>query len=187
MDVKTKLKQLEKLAEGKAVKDAASFKPTLTQNFCKSRFWKELKRNPLMSSSLDNVGLDAMVRLSGAGPNFYKWTDEPGFLDWWCYEGWMEDRLSSIIDTYIVEMEDIVAGGYEEKILTAKDKIAAFRLLCELADKFPNKRREFVYVDKELGRLSEAETDRQLMEAKQQLASPGARARKAVEEEEEIE
>jgi hypothetical protein len=163
---------LKELANSKAYKDLINFKPTKGMYAAKYKFWKSIKNNPLMSTSVQDISVDKMAEFCEA-KEFYYWKENtPGFFTWFCQEDWSDTRLQSIIDMSMDIMEDIILGDSATSGATVKDKIMAYKLLCEMGDRFPNKKQQLVYVDKELGRMGPSEVTRQLEEAKRQLEGP---------------
>lgn len=150
--------------------DFDGFHPTRPMQAAKARFWKTIRSNPLLSANIGDMTLDALVMHSGAR-KLIDWADrEPLFLAWFCDEQFEEVTLQTLASEAILEVYDIMKSPMEAKILTAKDKLAAANLLLQLADKFPNKRREFVYVDKELAKMTESDVDKEMKAIEAQLA-----------------
>jgi hypothetical protein len=152
--------------------DFAGFQPTRPMQAAKARFWKNVRSNPLLTNDIGNMTLDALVMHSGA-KKLIDWADKHElFLAWFCDEQFEEVTIQTLASDAIREIYDIMMSPMEVKVLTAKDKLAAANLLLQLADKFPNKRKEFVYVDKELARMSEADVDREMSKL-DKLLTPG--------------
>jgi hypothetical protein len=140
----------------------ASFTPNMQQTMAKHRFWGHLKSNPILTTNIKDMGLEHIASLAGVPNQFFKWADkEAGFLIWFCDEGYADRKMQAYADVAFDVLVDIATSPIEFKMLTAKDKVAAANLLLQLADRFPNKRREFVYIDKELAKMTEADVIRE--------------------------
>lgn len=151
--------------------DLLNFRPTAAMERAKYRFWSVLKDNHLRTTEIGSLTLDALAMHSGS-KSFMDWADKhPMFLAWFCDEQFEQLTLETLAQKAIRRIDAIIDGTLEPKVLTAKDQLNAANMALQLADKFPNKRREFVYVDKELARMSEADVTREERKLDIQLES----------------
>lgn len=138
-----------------------NFEPSKSQKVAKTRFWRTIRANPLLATSIEDFTLDALVMHSGA-KRLTDWIDkEPLFLAWFCDENFEEITIQSMAMDALKEVYDIMTSPMEEKMLTAKDKLNAANLLLQLADKFPNKRTEVRWADRDVGRMGEEDVRRE--------------------------
>ena len=162
--VPTNVEQRKLTPIGRWLKEAnkeLDFVPSKAMERAKARLWDTINSNPYLTTALEDLTLQAIVEMSGQ-PKILDWMDtNPSFLSWFCDQKFEKYDMEAMAQVARRVIEEILTAPLEEKLLTAKDKLNAANMLLQLADKFPNKRREFVYVDKELGRMGLDEVDRE--------------------------
>jgi len=146
------------------------FKPTKEQLVLKSRLSDHIGE---MSAVVDVtvMGLDELTQLTGSR-NLAKWAkDNPSFLPWLLDKDYGRHMIKAGADAAIELLYDIMEAPIVPKELTAKDKLVAATTFLNLDDRFPNKRKELVFLDKEVGDLTDIEVAKQLQQYKKELAS----------------
>lgn len=154
--------------------DLLDFKPDEKMEAAKERFWSTIKNNPLLTNDIGNMTLDALIMHSRT-KKITAWMEKhPMFLAWFCDEHFEQRTVQRLVRKAFKKVEEILDSPLEPKVLTAKDQLNAANLMFQLGDKFPNKRREFVYVDKELAKMTEADVDKEMKLIENQLSGKQA-------------
>lgn len=144
------------------------FKPNNAQRMAKERLLSAMEE---LEGQLDmeSLSITQIVNLTGCS-EIEKWVDsDASFLPWILDTDHQSHRLKALFDKGLDEMESILDSDYEPKILTAKDKIAVFNILAQLADKQPAKRKEVKWIDESVGQMEDTEVAKELAKARQKL------------------
>lgn len=145
-------------------------KPSMAQRMIKERLLKTLEE---MEATIDveSLTMDQLVNIAGT-TKIKEWAEKsPSFLPWLLDQDYQSHKIKAAFDLGVEQIIGILESEYEPKILTAKDKIAAFNILANVADKMPTKRKEVRYLDESVGNLPASELDKELAAAKQKLLS----------------
>lgn len=146
------------------------FKPNMTQRIVKERLLDVLED---MEATVDveSLTIEQIENLTGSS-QIKAWAEKnPAFLPWLLDSKYQGYNLRAIFDLGVEKMVDILESEYEPKVVTAKDKIAAFNIISTLADKVPTKRKEVVYLDKSVGDMDDEQVARELAAARKKLSS----------------
>lgn len=151
------------------LKDAAKpFTPSEEQRIIKARLHQTLSERSF-AVDVESLTMEQLVGMTG-DKRMEKWAkDSPAFLSWLLDKDVFKFRAQAYAEIALEQLYSILVEPIEDKLLTAKDKIAAANLILQIADRFPNKRKEMVWLDKDVGRLSEEDTDRKILEYKKKL------------------
>lgn len=126
---------------------------TNAQQVAKQRFWRRVKAQ---GTNADPTKLSNMqiARLAG-DQNLTIYLVDPTFHDWFLNEKSEEDLIKAGAEGAIRCLLDIISGAQEVK--SAQAQVAAARILLDMAGYGPNKTKEIVYKDAEIGKMSEEE------------------------------
>ena len=147
--------------------DALDFKPNEAMKRAKVRFWENVRENSL-NKDISRYPLTMMATLAGTR-RFEEWAEKPMFLAWFCDEKFESHKVQTLADRAIAVLADILEAPEVEKLLTAKDKINAAKLLLDVADRFPSKSTKIVYVDKGLEKLNDKQVELEMEKIARQL------------------
>lgn len=157
-----------KRAMNKLLGNMKPFRPTQAQELLKSRLQDYIVE---MEAVVDvtTMGLDELVELTGSR-NLAKWAkDDPSFIPWLLDKDYSRHMIKSGAEAAIVLLREIMDAPIVPKELTAKDKLVAATTFLNLDDRFPNKRKELVFLDQEVAKLTDAEVAKQLEQYRQKL------------------
>jgi hypothetical protein len=151
------------------------YSPNMTQRMVKERLQAALE-DLEATVDVESLTLEQVINITGCS-EIEKWAKKDvSFLPWLLDTDYQSHRLKALFDLGLSQIEDILMSDYEPKVLSAKDKIAAFNILANLADKVPTKRKEVVYLDKSVGDMDDEAVARELAAAKKKLSSGQAPA-----------
>ena len=139
----------------------------MEQRMAKARFQQWNEEQPFFD--VESATLEQIKNVTGARKLEVWLKDEPSFASWFFEMDDFKTRSIAYAEVAQEKLFEILTSHTEEKILTAKDQINAAKLLIELADKFPTKRKEVTYLDKDVAKLSDSEVDGALLEYKKKL------------------
>jgi hypothetical protein len=149
--------------------DILDFEPTDKMEMAKERFWKALNSNPMLTNDIGNMTLDALI-MHSRSKHLTKWIEKhPLFLAWFCDEEFEQLTIQTMAKEAYKKVREIMHSPLEPKVLTAKDQLNAANMLLQLGDKFPNKRREIIYADKELAKMTDSDVDKEMRSIESQL------------------
>ena len=153
-----------------------AFAPTLAQSLAKAKFEKVLESRAVTvdAAQLALLTIEQLTALTGER-RLAKWAaKDEDFLPWFLDKEDFGNKVRAMAEARLGKLLDIIDAPLEPKLLTAKDQLAALNMLFQLADKFPNKRKEITFLDREVARLNEDEVARQLALYDGKLAATGA-------------
>lgn len=144
--------------------------PTMEHRLAKARLHQVMEEQSAIYS-WESLTLELITRFCGT-PKVERWLKE---LPW--FPGWLLDseefsaKSIAYSEIAIEKLYEILVTQLDpsDKSLTAKDQLNAAKLLLELGSRFPNKRKELVYLDKDLNAMPEHEVDEELQRTKQRL------------------
>lgn len=135
------------------------FRPTQVQALARARLHARLQeRRGLVDPAA--MTADEIVELSG-DRRVRRWLADPEFAAWLLDRDTHVHRAQALKDAALDVLEGVLFGDLEPKVLTAKDKLAAARMLLELTGSFP-KAREVRFLDREVDAMDEATVDAEL-------------------------
>jgi hypothetical protein len=124
-----------------------------------------------MSAVIDvtTMSLEELTELAGSR-SLPKWAkDNPSFIPWLLDKDYSRHMIHAGAEAAIQLLHDVMEAPIVPKELTAKDKLLAATTFLTLDDRFPNKRKELVFLDKEVASLSDDEVDKELAAYKKKL------------------
>lgn len=144
------------------------FKPTETQIMSKARLHKALASKKFLVDE-SNLRIEDLEVMCGTR-SIEKWcTASPMFLLWLLDKDFEDVKLASYVQLAIGEIVSILQSPYIEKTLTAKDKLKAAEIILNLADKFPSKKKEITYLDKDVANMNDDSVEAELVAARQKI------------------
>ncbi len=147
---------------------ASEFRPTETQMMAKSRLHKALASKKFLVDE-NNLRIEDLEVMCGSR-SVEKWcTASPMFLLWLLDRDFEEVKLAAYAQIAIGEVFRILQSDFIEKTLTAKDKLKAAEILLNLADKFPSKKKEITYLDKDVANMDGDTVNAELVAARQKI------------------
>lgn len=151
----------------------SEFKPTKAMRLAKSRLYKHLSENK--GVSLEDMTIEAMQTAAKAR-NLSNWLSEDGFSLWWYEKSTAMVKVAAGVEIAIERLLDIVntpaADIGPKASVSTKDILAAADKLFQLADLYPKKRIEKVFLDKQLNAMDAEEVgaETKALESKLKLA-----------------
>ena len=123
------------------------------QKKSKQQFWRRSAKQATNADphKLTNIQI---ARLAGDA-SLTTYLADPIFYDWFMNEKSEQDLLKSGAEGAIRCLIDIISGAQEVKSATAQ--VTAAKILLDMAGYGPNKTKEIVYKDQEIGKMSEDE------------------------------
>lgn len=147
---------------------ANEFRPTETQIMAKARLQKAIASKKFMVDE-DNLRIQDLEVMCGS-KSIEKWcAASPMFLFWIMDRDFENIRLAAFAEIAIGEVFRILQSDFIEKTLTAKDKLKAAEILLSLADKFPSKKKEITYLDKDVANMNDDSVEAELVAARQKI------------------
>lgn len=116
-----------------AITDLAFFSPTVRMHKIKIKFWSKFKTGPFGVSPDDLTALD-VARVTGSA-SIEKWWKQSGFKEWFFNQEDQQERIQVLFEMGMSSMEELFL---DEKV-PASAKVAAFKAVAELGNKFPSK------------------------------------------------
>lgn len=153
--------------------DARAFKPKREQTLAKSKFWARYEEQSALLD-LESLTKEDVRRMSGSR-HVETWLRDPEFAAWFFEKDALAYRLRALKETAVDVLEEILTSDYEDKVLTAKDKLKAADLILQVTGSFPSRTKEVVFYDERLNRLSPEELERELAEARQKVLQASTR------------
>jgi hypothetical protein len=147
--------------------DGRPFRPKKEQMLAKSKFWGRYEEQAALLD-LQSLTKEDVRRMSGSR-HIETWLRDPEFAAWFFEKDSLAFRLRALKEAAVDVLEEILLSEYEEKILTAKDKLKAADLILQVTGSFPSRTKEVVFYDERLNRLSPEELEKELAEAKQKV------------------
>lgn len=129
------------------------FEPSIQQLTAKQRFKRKAQERELLRDE-STYTLEEIVEMSGFD-RVAGWMRDPAFSSWFMDRDIMKDRVQAYADAAVGVLFEIMTSERVEKELTARDQLMAAKELLLIADRYPNKRKEFVYLDKDVGAMDE--------------------------------
>ena len=158
-------KQLPTKSE--VLKEVAPFEPK-TDSFkakAKARFYRRLKeRADTIDKDVVFEDRELLEELAG-DKRIHGWLKEPAFAHWWWDEYAIIDQLMGLRYVATEKLQEIIKGRYTED----GDALKAIRLLFEVTDQFPSKKKEVVFLDKELENMDDREVERETIRLQDKL------------------
>jgi hypothetical protein len=123
------------------------------QRKAKQRFWRRIKAQGTNAdpTKLTNIQI---ARLAGA-QKLTTYLGDPLFHDWFLNERAEEDLIKSGAEGAIKCLMDIISGAQEVKSATAQ--VTAAKILLDMAGYGAQQKKEIVYKDAEIGKMTEDE------------------------------
>lgn len=141
----------------------APFQPSLQQRIAKARIQKQLQElGPIWDE--EALSLEQLQKLAGS-KQIGKWCQDVQFVNWLMDRHDFAGKSVAYAEVAVDRLYDIVADPDQD----AKNVINAAKELLALADKYPNKRKEMVFLDKDVEKLPEHEVAGQLRMYKKKL------------------
>jgi len=135
------------------------YKPTQSQRLAKARMYKWLAENP--TARMEDMTIPAMQSVAKAR-NLSEWMAKEGFPEWWWEKSSAAIKVAAAVEIAIDRLVSILttppeAIGPKEAVST-KDVLSAADKLFNLADLYPKKRVEKVFMDKQIEAMDATET-----------------------------
>lgn len=138
------------------------FEPTVPMRIAKAKLAAAMEEASSIYS-MESLTVEQLVRLCGT-TQVRKWLESPHFTVWLtdstdffarsvAYSEVAQEKLYQILTTHL---------DPEDKSVTAKDQLAAAKELLALAGKYPSKKSEVRFLDKDLDKLEAHEVEEQL-------------------------
>ena len=139
----------------------------------KSRLYKHLSENK--GVSIEDMTIEAMQTAAKAR-NLAEWMGKDGFQEYWYEAGSSSVRIAAGVEMAVEKLLEIVNTPKHEigpkMAVSNKDILAAADKLFQLADLYPKKRVEKIFLDKQLNAMDAEEVgaETKALESKLKLA-----------------
>lgn len=154
-------------------RDSENFSPSRTQSIAKTRFWNRFNEEAGFLD-LESLSRDDVVRLAGT-KQVTGWLKDQGFARWFFEKDSLVHRIQSLKETAVDVLEEVLLRDYEDRVLTAKDKLKAVDLLLQVTGSYPSRTKEIVFADARINAMSDEEVEKELEATRKTLVLPAVR------------
>jgi hypothetical protein len=153
-------------------KELTPFEPEISshKSKAKERFYRRLKE---MSDTIDKEVVfedrGLLEELCGTS-RIHSWLKDPQFARWWWDEKDIVDELMALRQTATDRLKKMLGDRY----LEPGDALKAIRLVFEVTDQFPSKKKEVRFLDEDLEKMDEDEVEREMISTRTKLKGTGA-------------
>jgi hypothetical protein len=131
-----------------------AFKPTAEMELVKARVAHALEEREAIIDA-ESMTMEQLENVSGC-LKLHEWAkDWDEFLPWLLDKDYVKHKIQASKALAVDKLLEILHSDLEAKVLTAKDWINAATQLLTLADAFPTKRKEVLYLDKGVANMTE--------------------------------
>lgn len=145
------------------------FNPTQSQLAAKAKIHSFLKEHPTVQIS--QMSATAMANAAGT-TKVHEWLKNAEFVNWWVDDKVVGNKIYALQELAADRLREILTSPIEagkDALVTSKDVLAAARMAFELGNAFPKANEKIVFADRQISKMDESETERELAEIKKKL------------------
>ena len=142
----------------------------------KERFYRRLKEQAMtIDKEVVFEDRELLEELAGT-PRIHEWLKDSQFARWWWDEYDIIDELMALRGAATNTLKSLLT----DKNVSDSDKIKSIRLLFEVTDQFPSKKKEYRFLDEKLNNMEEDEADAELLRLQNKLNTSSRESDKGV-------
>lgn len=142
-----------------------TFLPNPEQRRTKAAFWAVMEENPLVDR--ENVNQELVIRITG-DTRLKRWWGIPGFRQWFTNQEEFRQRMEYLSNLVLDTYEDILS----DPKANPSAKVAAGKVILEVAKKMPSKQNEPVYADANINNMNRKQLEEFIRKNMQSLPIP---------------